>query len=300
MRHAFIKELAAQAKTNTSVFLLVGDVGYSVVEPFADQFPDRFLNVGVAEQNMIGLAAGLASEGYHVFTYTIGNFATLRCLEQIRNDVCAHRFAVTVVCVGAGYAYGNLGYSHHAVQDIAVLRCMPGLTIWNPADASETAQCVRWLVDNPRPSYLRIGKSGEEPLYESGSRIDCLIRVMNGQEDRAIVCSGAPLRATLNMMEILQPHSRPTIYSLPLVAPIAETAIEELARYREILVVEEHVEQGGLFGALSENLPRSVSTKAAMCGLATETVVGSQDYLWERNGIIASIGEFIRRGARDI
>src|SRR6187431_2921481 len=118
MRNAFIEELSTLAEANDNIVLVVGDLGYSVVEPFAQRFPDRFLNAGVAEQNMTGLAAGLASEGYHVFTYSIANFPTLRCLEQIRNDVCYHVLPVTVVAVGAGLAYGNLGYSHHAVQDI--------------------------------------------------------------------------------------------------------------------------------------------------------------------------------------
>src|ERR1043165_2424780 len=134
MRTAFINELVLLARTNPKIFLVVGDLGFSVVEPFAKEFPDRFLNAGVAEQNMTGVAAGLASEGYHVFTYSIGNFPTLRCLEQIRNDVCYHELPVTVVAVGGGLAYGNLGYSHHAVQDLAVMRSLPRLTILAPAD----------------------------------------------------------------------------------------------------------------------------------------------------------------------
>src|SRR5690242_12509930 len=127
MRTRFINQLADLARTHPNLFLLVADLGFSVVESFASEFPDRFMNVGVAEQNMTGIAAGLASEGFHVFTYSIANFPTLRCLEQIRNDVCYHRFPVTIVAVGAGLAYGNLGYSHHAVQDIGIMRSLPEL-----------------------------------------------------------------------------------------------------------------------------------------------------------------------------
>src|SRR5436189_6111623 len=116
MRTAFIQELIAQARLHPDIFLVVGDLGFSVVEPFREEFPDRFLNAGVAEQNMTGLAAGLASEGYRVFTYSIANFATFRCAEQIRNDIAYHHLPVTIVAVGGGLAYGNLGYSHHAVQ----------------------------------------------------------------------------------------------------------------------------------------------------------------------------------------
>ena len=121
MRTAFIQELVVLARTNPSIFLVVGDLGYSVVDAFAREFPDRYLNAGVAEQNMTGLAAGLASEGYHVFTYSIANFPTFRCAEQIRNDIAYHGLPVTVVSVGGGLAYGSLGYSHHAVQDLSLI-----------------------------------------------------------------------------------------------------------------------------------------------------------------------------------
>ena len=141
MRTAFIQELIVQARIHPDIFLVVGDLGYSVIEPFAAEFPDRYLNAGVAEQNMTGVAAGLASEGWHVFTYSIANFPTLRCFEQIRNDIAYHKLPVTVVAVGAGLAYGSLGYSHHAVQDIAVMRTLPELTLLSPADPGETREC---------------------------------------------------------------------------------------------------------------------------------------------------------------
>ena len=165
MRTAFINELILQARIRPEIFLVVGDLGYSVVEPFAKEFPDRFLNAGIAEQNMAGVAAGLASEGFHVFTYSIANFPTLRCLEQIRNDICYHGFPVTVVAVGGGLSYGNLGYSHHAVQDLAIMRTLPNIAILAPGDPGETRECVRWLAANPQPSYLRIGKAGESQLF---------------------------------------------------------------------------------------------------------------------------------------
>lgn len=152
MRTAFINELIQQARAKPDIFLVVGDLGFSVVEPFAEEFPDRFLNAGVAEQNMTGLAAGLASEGYHAFTYSIANFPTFRCLEQIRNDVAYHRLPVTVVSVGAGFSYGNLGYSHHAVQDIGILRTLPEMTIMSPADPVKRGNaCSGWRRIPVRP-----------------------------------------------------------------------------------------------------------------------------------------------------
>ena len=138
MRNSFIEELSKIALTDDKVFLIVGDLGFGVVEGFEEKYPDQFLNAGVAEQNMMGMAAGLASAGYKVFVYSIGNFPTFRCLEQIRNDVCYHSLNVTIVSIGAGLSYGPLGYSHHAIDDIGVMRALPGMTIYNPADPIET------------------------------------------------------------------------------------------------------------------------------------------------------------------
>ena len=152
MRNAFIQELVTLARQHPQIALIVGDLGYSVVEPFADEFPDRFINAGVAEQNMTGLAAGMASEGYHVFTYSIANFPTFRCAEQIRNDVAYHKLPVTVVSVGGGLAYGALGYSHHAVQDYALMRTLPNMLIAAPGDPMEVRSCMRYLAEHPGPS----------------------------------------------------------------------------------------------------------------------------------------------------
>ena len=153
MRNAFIDELINQATVDERVMLIVGDLGYSVVESFADRFPDRLINAGVAEQNMMGLAAGMASEGYHVYVYSIGIFPTFRCAEQIRNDVDYHKLSVTVVTVGGGLTYGNLGYSHHAVQDFGLMRLMPNMLIAAPGDPIEVRACMRYLAVNPQPSY---------------------------------------------------------------------------------------------------------------------------------------------------
>ena len=146
MRTAFIEELIAQARIHPEVFLVVGDLGYGVVEPFAREFPERFLNAGVAEQNMTGIAAGLAREGYNVFTYSIANFPTLRCMEQIRYDVCYHEMSVKIVAVGGGYAYGPLGPSHHATEDLGMLRVIPNMVVAAPGDPVETRVVTRQPV----------------------------------------------------------------------------------------------------------------------------------------------------------
>ena len=142
MRNSFINRLTEIAKVDKKIFLICGDLGYSVLEPFAEQFPDRFLNVGIAEQNMMHVATGLAFEGYNVFTYSIGNFPTLRCMEQIRYDICYHNANVKIVAVGSGYAYGPLGVSHHTTEDIAMLRALPGMIVTAPGDPVEAMSSV--------------------------------------------------------------------------------------------------------------------------------------------------------------
>lgn len=145
MRNRFINDLTNVAKINTNIALVVGDLGYGVIEEFADLYPDRFFNAGVAEQNMMGLCAGLASEGLHVFAYSIANFPLFRCAEQIRNDIDYHNLPVTIVSVGGGLSYGNLGYSHHAIQDYALIRSFPNMLIASPGDPMEVSSCLDFL-----------------------------------------------------------------------------------------------------------------------------------------------------------
>ena len=170
MRNTFIKKLTEAAQINSKIVLIVGDLGYSVIEEFQEKFPERFYNAGISEQNMASMAAGLASEGFHVFIYSIANFPTFRCAEQLRNDVGYHNLPVTVVTVGGGLSYGNLGYSHHAVQDFGLMRLFPEFEILSPGDPIETEMCLDYLLNNPGPSYLRLKKAGE-PNYNSNVKI---------------------------------------------------------------------------------------------------------------------------------
>ncbi len=297
MRTAFIQELIAQAHAQPDIFLVVGDLGFSVVEPFAAAFPDRYLNAGVAEQNLTGVAAGLASEGYHVFTYSIANFPTLRCLEQIRNDVCYHHLPVTVVAVGAGVAYGNLGYSHHAVQDLGILRTFGEMTILAPADPGEAREAVRWLARNPCPSYLRLGKAGEPELYPAqplGPRPN-VIRV--GASDTAIVATGSVLKCALEAAALVQAEGLdPAVLSCPWLQPVGAEFVAAFAPYRRVLTVEEHVASGGLGSLLKEALPRSVKVESLTIPLSVTRMVGSQTWLRAQAGLDGpSIAKALRR-----
>ena len=158
MRTTFIDTLIELAEENPRIFLLTGDLGYSVVERFQKKFPDRFVNAGIAEQNMTGVAAGLALAGFHPFTYSIANFATLRCFEQIRNDIAYPNLSVTIVGVGLGTEYGSLGYSHHALEDVACMKTLPNMMIIQPKTLQEVRASVRTLVAVGVPSYLKLSK----------------------------------------------------------------------------------------------------------------------------------------------
>ena len=193
MRTAFINQLIEEAKTNDKIVLLVGDLGFSVVEPFAELFPERFVNVGVAEQNMVGIASGLAMEGYCVFIYSIGNFPTLRCMEQIRYDVCYHNLNVKIVAVGSGFAYGSLGPSHHATEDIGMLRTIPNLVVCSPGDPVETNAITTFSARYNGPCYIRLGKAGESIVHKEPAiklSIGEILELQKG-ENFAIFSSGS-------------------------------------------------------------------------------------------------------------
>ena len=289
MRTAFIEELIVQARLHPEIFLVVGDLGYSVVEPFAAEFPRRYLNAGVAEQNMTGVAAGLASEGYHVFTYSIANFPTLRCLEQIRNDIAYHYFPVTIVSVGAGVAYGNLGYSHHAVQDIGIMRSIPELCILSPSDPGETRECVEWLANNPRPSYLRIGKAGEPKLHDVRGISRGPLRVLEGDGDVAVISTGSILREALiatREIEAKRGFKLP-VFSCPWLQPSTAEFFAPLRGFKKVVVLEEHLAAGGLASLLRDNLPSGIQFLSCALQEDTHSVIGTQSFIRGHSGLNA-------------
>ncbi len=294
MRTAFIQQLIVEARQDPRIFLAVGDLGFSVIEPFANEFPDRFLNAGVAEQNMTGVAAGLASEGYHVFTYSIANFPTLRCLEQIRNDVCYHNLPVTIVAVGGGLAYGNLGYSHHAVQDLAILRTLPNMTVLAPADPGETRECVGRLCAHPGPSYLRIGKAGEKALHEVRGIEHGPLQIRKGTSGIALVATGGILDEALAAADLLAGSGQSvSVYSLPWLKPLEPRRLLALTPYKFLLAVEEHVSEGGLASILREQLPQHIPVHSLSVSESSSGKVGSQAWLRREAGVCAD--DIVRR-----
>jgi len=292
MRSVFIEELVHLAALHDNIALIVADLGFSVIEPFADRFPDRFINAGVAEQNMTGLAAGMASEGYHVFTYSIANFPTFRCAEQIRNDVAYHNLPVTIVSVGGGLAYGALGYSHHAVQDYALIRCMPNMLIAAPGDPMEARSCLRYLVDHPQPSYLRLGRSGEPsfhlepPVIEPGQWLKVSEDTNNPQG--CLLATGATLGIAMESRRISKQYQNYDVYSLPLWG-MAEKSIQttQIEAHSKVVTLEDHLMDGGFGSWLLESSEGHVRDRIqiraldpAVCG-----AVASQKALNELGGI---------------
>ncbi|MGI8772536.1 MAG: transketolase family protein [Acidobacteriaceae bacterium] len=243
MRTAFIQELCTLAEQDDRIWLICGDLGYSVLEVFAERFPDRYLNAGVAEQNMTGVAAGLAMTGKVVFTYSIANFPVMRCLEQIRNDVCYHNLNVKVVSVGGGLAYGSHGYTHHGVEDLAVMSVMPNMTVVAPGDPVEAQAATRALAAIPGPAYLRLGKAGEPVLHTSpiDFQLGKAISVRDG-EDITIISTGGMLGTAIQAAEQLQSRGISAhLLSMPTLTPFDTAAITEATqRTRAILTVEEH------------------------------------------------------------
>jgi transketolase len=285
MRNTFIDELVLSARINKNIALIVGDLGYNVVEPFANEFPERFINAGVAEQNMTGLAAGLASEGYHVFTYSIANFPTFRCAEQIRNDIDYHNLPVTVVSVGGGLSYGNLGYSHHAIQDFGLIRIMPNMLIVAPGDPIETRDCLRYLVENPQPSYLRLKKAGE-PIFCNKNQIinpGNWNEVIAPKNDKIFLTTGGGLQIAHKLKESRIEYKEYGIYTCPIWgASLKQKQQEFINKFDEIITVEDHLADCGFGSWLRESisLPES-HLKIKVKALSLEVIgkVGSEEYL---------------------
>jgi transketolase len=294
MRHIFVQELVHAARRNKNIMLIVGDLGYGVVEPFAQEFPERFFNAGIAEQSMMSMAAGLASEGYHPFVYSIANFPTFRCAEQVRNDVDYHNLPVTIVAVGGGLAYGNLGYSHHAIQDYALMRIMPRILIAAPGDSMEVRACVRYLSQNPQPSYLRLGKSELPSIHASipevipGRWIE--IQTPEHRVQNACVTTGAVLETVATS---LASRSDLALFSLPLWG--MSTKIRQslqLQVFSRVTTVEDHLRDAGFGSWMAEAATeadsattiRSVALAPSVCG-----TVGKQHTLNQAYGLSREI-----------
>jgi transketolase len=291
MRELFIKELVKEAEKNKKIILIVGDLGYGVVEPFKKKFPDRFYNAGVAEQSMAGLASGLALKGYHVFIYSIANFSTFRCAEQIRNDIDYHNLSVTIVSVGSGVGYGNLGYSHHCIQDYALLRSFPNTVIAAPSNNHELIGSLRYLFKNPQSSYLRLDRSlninsiKKVPVVKPGKWI-----FYKNKKSKNIIISTGTVAA--NCESILKSKSSYNWATIPMWSMKSKRLqFKNIKKYNNIITIENHLQDGGFGSWLNESLAQEKNnySKTSIISkfLSPKIVgkVGNEDYLNKKYGI---------------
>lgn len=298
MRTNFINQLIEEARHNDKIFLLVGDLGYHVIEPFAEEFPDRFLNVGIAEQNMAGIAAGLAMTGYNVYFYSIGNFPTIRCLEQIRNDIAYHQANVKVVSVGAGYAYGSLGATHQATEEIGALRVLPNMVVATPGDPLEARAITKISASYDGPMYIRLGKAGEKTVHTEDSinlKIGdiCSVITREGNQTAVLAC-GNILDAALH--QINDENLNYDLYSVPFVKPINKEQLINIVKTHPagLITIEEHQSSCGMGSAIVEVLNDlyyegniEVYLKVKRIAIPDEfaDVVGTQVFLREHEGL---------------
>ncbi len=292
MRTAFINTIEDIAAKDDRVNLLVGDLGFGVVHRFSEKFPDRFVNMGVAEQNMTGVAAGMAMCGKVVFTYSISNFPTMRCMEQIRNDVCYHNADVKIVCVGGGVAYGSVGATHFATEDIAMMRALPNMTIVVPCDAFETERATAAMVERPGPCYLRLGRVGEPAIHQPDVPFELgkAITVREGG-DVTLISAGSILNNALKIADHLSEKGiEARVVSMHTIKPLDVDAVMAAAEEtRGIISIEEHSTVGGLGSAIVETLADngSLGVPIKRIGLPPKFAsdVGSQEYLWNLYGL---------------
>ena len=292
MRDTFVRTLIELAKKDKNIELVTADLGFGVLKPFWEQCPDQFTNAGIAEQNMTSLAAGMAMEGKNVFTYSIGNFPTLRCLEQIRNDCAYHNANVKIVCIGGGFVYGSLGMSHQATEDLAILRALPDVVVMAPADAVEAEACTRALVEYEGTSYLRLARGGERRIHSSIDHFEIgkAIEICKG-ERAAIFSTGAICDEVMDAYIALRNQGiNPSIYTFPTVKPIDKDLIQKAANENEVIVtVEEHNIVGGFGSAVAEVMAEMKDKRAYLIRVGLNDVygitVGNQKYLREQYGI---------------
>ena len=286
MRNHFVKGLEMLAENDEHIYLITGDLGFGVLNHFAERFPQRFVNAGISEQNMASVAAGIALEGNTVYVYSIGNFPTLRCLEQIRNDICYHNANVKIVAVGGGFAYGQLGMSHHATEDLAIMRALPNMRVFSPADPMETLAALNIANEINGPCYIRLGKGGETnqhpDLPVENAMKDICVRY---GEHINIFSTGSILSEAKGAAERLAELGISAgVYSCLSIKPFDEQTVLQCAmRSSLLLTVEEHNTIGGLGGAVAECLSSIKGVHAPLIRIGLEDtyscVVGSQQFL---------------------
>lgn len=292
MRKVFNEELLKIARMDKRVFMVLADIGYGEIEPFEKAFPDRFINCGVAEQNMTGVACGIALEGNIAITYSIANFPTLRCLEQIRNDVCYHDANVKIVIIGGGLAYGPLGISHHSTEDIAIMRALPNMVVLAPCDRKEAVEATKAMMVYKGPVYYRCGYKDEPDIYEGkvNYQIGRANIISEGKEASIIFSGTIGYNCKLAVKKLEEEGIFCRLISMHTIKPIDEEAIISAANDTgAIVTVEEHNISGGLGSAVAEILMDKGIGNIKFKRIALPDIypvkIGHQDWLRDQYGL---------------
>jgi transketolase len=260
MRQAMVDALVELAKSDPRVFLLTADLGWNVLESFRTSFPTRFLNVGVAEQNMAGIATGLAQVGYVPFIYSIATFATMRCYEQIRNGALLHNLPLRILGMGGGYAYGHAGPTHYALEDIAILRAQPGMTVLVPADSDQARACILASRDLSGPVYLRIGKDANRTVVGLNGRFrfDGPEVIRDGNDALLLTC-GSIAQEVLIAADLLNDTGLSTGVAVMAHLPFqaGPELIQLISKFPLVVTVEESYINGGIGSLAAELVARS-------------------------------------------
>ncbi len=291
MRIAFVRTLMELARADKNIVLITGDLGFTVFEEYKEQFPHQYVNIGVSEANMIGVAAGMALSGKTVFTYSIIPFAVMRPYEQIRNDVCYQNANVKIVGVGGGYSYSYFGATHHAVEDIGIMRATPNMTVVCPGDPWEAECATAALARMHGPAYLRLGKRGEPLVHAKDAKfqIGKGIIVKKGSSI-ALIATSTMLEGAIAAGRLLETQGvHPTLVSIHTIKPIDRELIENLAAtHANIVTLEEHSIYGGLGSAVAETLAESLyKPKFKRLGILDQfpKTIGTQIYLRGQHGL---------------
>jgi transketolase len=309
VRAAFVRTLVELGEQDPRILLLTGDLGFMALEPFAERFPDRFFNVGVAEQNMVGLATGLAESGFIPFVYSIVTFASLRPYEFIRNGPVHQQFPVRIVGMGGGLEYGPNGCSHFGLEDVGIMRVQPGLAVMAPADHRQTASILRSTWDYPGPVYYRLGKDDrtEVPGLDGAFTAGQLQTVAEGS-DVLILAMGAiasEAAAATNLLAEQGVSAHLGVVASMSPAP-TDDLVRLLSRFAVVATIEAHYVNGGLGSLVAEVIAEhGTANRLVRCGIRTvpNTVVGSQQFLQKMYGlsadeIAATVLGAVRQGSR--
>ena len=289
MRKIFIQELVKLNSKKKKIYLVINDLGFNVIEPFKNKFPKQFFNAGVSEQSMMGLSAGIASEKCQTFVYSIANFTTFRCAEQIRNDVDYHKLPVTIVSVGAGVSYGNLGYSHHALQDYSLMRSFPNMLILSPGNNDELTSSLKFIVKNPQPSYLRLDK--DESIQDNQNKYLKIepgkpIKILDGSKKNVIIVTGKMQSVAQNLVK--KKYRGYSIYSLPIWGmKTKKKFFNSINKFSNIITIEDHFHDGGFgswVGEILKTYKNNINIKSKYIMPESIYEVGSKNYLLKKYG----------------